>query len=347
MTSHSKDAIESWFDETTFTVLDRSDLELWAECPAQAWLVANGKCVRESKPMLVGQESHDVLSATLKSYLSAPHEFVPFDVREMLVNNMMGSRPDVQPEVIRNLERVVYDFARLIVQDVHHENILRYDGGEGERSGQLAIDLTHLGVRATSEIDLLFSGPSPDVLHEIDYKTGHTPHTAQSVADSFQFQMHAALILSTYEDVQAVEICVWRTLANQKTYRVMFERKDLGRWLGRIGSAAMLHQMYASHPVVDKIVAWPESDKCSLCPVSHCCPVLECHPAEPAELLEKLVVVENAEAELRKKLIAAVKRTGHDVVTRNGDRFSRVGPKSEGTWKVTAKKADVATAAEE
>jgi hypothetical protein len=321
--------------EPSLEVLDRSTLELYATCPAQARLIDAKACVRESSPMLVGTEAHDVFSHTLRTYLSAPHEFNPYEVREILVEKMMGARPDVQPQVVDNIRRVIHDWARFIVQDMHHDNVLRYDGGDGECSGQLAHDLPHLECRVTSELDLLYSGPSPDVLHEIDYKTGFTPHNAKSVKDSFQFQMHAALVFVTYPDIQALETQVWRTFTNQRTYRVVFERRDLMQYMGRITAAAKCAMTYRQHPPA-KAPAWPEQSKCGLCPVSHLCPLLECHPSDPVGMLEKLIVVENAEAELRTKLIAAAK--SRDIVTERGDRFTAVMPKSTAKWKVAPAK---------
>lgn len=323
---------DSWVDEVELDVLDRSTLELWATCPAQAKMVENKRSIHESVPLLVGCEAHDALSRTLRTYMSEPLQFNPYEVREELTVQMLRSRPDVQPKVIENLQRMVYDWAQFILS-IHPENILRYDGGDGGRSGQLAYDIEHLGCRVTSELDFLYAGDSPDVLHEVDYKTGNTPHTVQSIKHSFQFQHHAALVLNTYPEIKALEVVIWRTFVNQKSYRVIFDRRDLGKWMARIEQAAALATRYRRQPL-ERLPTWPEQDKCGLCPVSHLCPRLEAHPASPESLLEDLVVVEAAEAVLRKQLIAAVKRTGQDVVTSAGNRFSRVGPTSAGTWKV-------------
>ena len=327
---------DEWLEELELVVLDRSTLEMGANCPAQLKLVESGKCVRESLPLNVGVECHDVLSRTLRTYLSAPHEFNPFEVREELFAQMVSARPDIQPQVIENLRSIMYEWSRFISQDMHHDNILRYDGGEGEHSGQLSIDLTHLGARVTSEVDFLYTGPSPDVLHEVDYKSGHTPHTAQSVKDSFQFQMHAALILNTYPDLQAVEVRVWRTLTNHKTYRVVFDRKNLPQYMARVHKAAELCLQSRSKSL-EKVPTYPEQSKCGMCEVSHLCPRLECRPTDPVEMLEKLIVVEKAEEELRKLLISAAKKSGGEIRTPAGDVFTAVKPNSTAKWKtVTA-----------
>jgi hypothetical protein len=342
---HSNDA-RSWIEELEFVILDRSDLELWATCPAQAKLVADKACIRESVPMLVGQEGHDVLSGALQVYMdmALEQDFEPWDLRREFEQRMFDSRPDVQPSVCDNIKRMNWEWCRFIMNEIGHRNILRYDGGKGEHSGQLSHDNEVLRCRYTSEIDLLHAGPSPDVLHEIDYKTGWTPHNAASVKSSFQFQMHAALVFSTYPGCQALETRVWRTAINQKTYRVVFERKDFDQYLGRVGAAAMLAMMHKNTPIA-RVPAWPEQDKCGQCPVSHKCPQLECQREDPVGMLEKLVVIEKAEDVLRKKLIAAAK--SGDIVTAAGDRFSAVMPKSTAKWKVTtAKKTEEAESEE-
>lgn len=335
----------SWVDEIELDVLDRSTLEAWATCPAQAKLMEIGGVIRETTPLTVGCEAHDVLSRALRFYLSDPYELTPYDVREELTRQMLDSRPDLQPKVIETLQRMVYDWVRFVAQDMHHENILRYDGGTGEHSGQLAYDLPSIGCRVTSELDLLCAGDSPDVLCEVDYKTGNTPYTATSVKQSFQFQHHAALVLNTYPEVQALEVSVWVTRLNQRTHRVIFDRKHLPEYMSRVAKAAELAMKFRRQ-LIERVPTWPEQDKCGQCQVSHICPRLECRPGDPVGLLQQLIVIENAEAEIRKQLIATVKRTGQDVVTPAGDRFGKVGPKTDGTWKLTAAKVKEPEASE-
>lgn len=331
----------SWVDEIELEVLDRSTLEAWANCPAQAKLIEAGSCIRETSPLVVGCEAHDVLSRTMRAYMSSPLHFSPYDVREELHDQIRRSRPDVQPDVVENLQYMAYEWSKFLL-NIHPDNILHHDGGEGERSGQIAYDLEHLGCRVTSELDFLYTGDSPDVLHEIDYKTGHTTYTVQGIKNSFQFQMHAALVLKKYPKQKALETTIWATRKNQRSYRVIFDREDMPLWTARIEQAAQLAMKFKRQPI-ERVPTWPEQDKCGLCPVSHLCPRLECHPGDPVAMLEKLIVVENAEAELRKQLIAAVGRTKQDIVTPAGNRFSKVGPVSKGTWKVSSPKLELET----
>lgn len=312
-------------EEPEYTVLDRSTLERWANCPAQAKLIELHRPIEETQAMLVGTAIHDALSQTMDDYMGDPMGMSTGMVKEMLEQRMTQIRPDLQSDAVSTARYAAWSWAKYITE-IHPANILRYDGGQGDHSGQLAWDLPWLGIRVTSEVDLLFSGPSPEVIHEIDYKTGYTTYSVDSVADSFQFQLHAALLLDAYPAVQAVDIRVWDIRRNQITYSTLFPRTKLAQYQERVLSACSAWKENQG-PGIDAAAIWPESQKCGLCPVSQHCPRASSVMQTPVGKLRQLIVIEAARDLLRKELTAAVKTSGKDICTPEGDCFGLDKPK--------------------
>lgn len=329
----TNDDPEHWVEDSGLTVLDRSTLENWANCPAQAALIDSGKVVRESKPMVVGTEVHEAFSHCTREYLHDSQEAYTGVIKDILDQRLAASRPDVQPDVIESVRRSAWSWSKFLCE-IHADNILRYDGGRGELSGQLAWDVAWLGVRVTSEVDLLYSGPSPKVVHEVDYKSGHTENSHHTVSKSFQFQLHAMLILENYPEVDAVEISVWDTRRGSPTYPVLFPRENLYQYQGRVLKAVEVWNKHHDMPL-NKVPTWPMLEKCEVCPVARLCPRMANVESDPVELLRQLIVVEAARAQLRKSLIASRKEAGQDISTPDGDVFGLDKPKErEATYQI-------------
>lgn len=335
------DSSSLFVDDTI--VADRSTLERWQECPRSAAYLAHGGFNDRSFEAESGTAVHDVLSAVTGIYVDSKGALNTHDLLEEAKSEMLRSRPDLQPDVIKALRPALWTWCSYL-NDLHYENVLRFDGGKGDRSGQLAHDFEHLGIRVTSEIDLLHATASTEVVEEIDYKSGHTPYTAETVRDSFQFQMHGMLILQNYPEVKCVRISVWCPRVNRKTYRVDFARDRLHEYEHRVHEAAkLMHRWREINPA--SVPAHPMHDRCILCPAS-----LKCADAganvqdiakDPHAMVDRLVQLEASADSLRKSLGLIVDASG-DILTANGNAFGTGKPKQnrkpvKGTWSTKSK----------
>lgn len=309
-------------DITPSRVVDRSTLQNYAECPARARFIDSGAVNDSSWLASAGEEIHKSFSAGVAAYVDLASEgeiMRPSMLADVVLTELRGSRPDVQPDALAAAKHTAWSFARLVC-DLHPLNLLRWDGGAGEHSGQLSWDLDGLNVRVTSELDLLVATESPRVLRETDYKSGWRRWSVGDVARSFQFQLHAWLVLLNYPDVDCLEVQVWDVRRNGLTYPVEFRRRDLGEWHARIANVAGLYVRYEK-TVPDEAPVWPSPEKCSTCPAAALCPASKYAgdvARDPPEFVARMFAVE-AQLEAMKKLAGAyVDATGNDIQTATG-----------------------------
>jgi hypothetical protein len=264
-----------------YTLLDRSTLENWAKCPAMAAWIDSGQVNTSSDIANAGEEVHKAFASVIEEWTEQNSQCTQRHLRDFCDAALRYSRPDVQPEVIRAARASVYAWAEFLrgsfdgegERGVAHENIMRYDGGEGEKSGQLAFDLHDLKCRPTSELDVLISvHHTQELLWEIDWKTGNKMHTAEMVRDSFQFGFHAVLVFHNYEDVNGLRVQCWNTRKNRRTFTVEFRREDLPKYEERVNRAAAVWYEYHKLPP-EMCPTWPSVEKCRLCDAAHLCPV--------------------------------------------------------------------------
>jgi hypothetical protein len=309
-------------DEPDVTVLDRSTLQNWTTCPWQAKAIEGGRVLVTSNAMASGEEGHAALSRATQFWIDSNGLMSPTDIRNCLESELRAARPDVQPEALAGVMASAWSWAQYL-HAVHPDNILRFDGGEVcDRSGQLSIDLEGLDVRVTSELDLLHAGDSIELLHEVDYKTGHQCHSASDVAHAFQFQLHAVLVFENYPHVNGLEVVAWDTRLNRRSYRVVFDRRRVHDYRSRLRMAVETRMRHFDSPPT-----WPTVEKCELCPAAAICP----EPGEPIRdiaqsppaVLKQLIATEAKGDALRKLLTAYVDQNGRDV-TVDGHAFGRV-----------------------
>lgn len=306
------DSFMAPLDRPALPVLDRSTLERWATCPAQAAIVEANLVNNDSDIAAAGTEVHAALGETLREYVASRGALGPQDLRQGVENWLLASRPDVQPDVLRAFRRSVWDWSKL-VSGIHHDNLLRFDGGEGVRSGQLAWEVAGT-CTVTSEIDLLYTSASPGLLEEIDYKTGHKLYTHDDVRDSFQFGLHAFLVFKNYPKVDALRVRVWNTRVNQLTWPVTFLREHLDQQAARISSAT---RVWWEHGAGDPMQApaWPSAEKCPGCVAVTRCPIAvisDVQPsAEPAVFLASLSILDG--------VVKEMKSTANKYVRTHGD----------------------------
>jgi hypothetical protein len=315
------------FDDPQLTVLDRSTLEAYSQCPFQAYSIETGKVKITNRLMAAGEELHQAISRTIQWWIDCdgmPEEFagrVRGAITEYLEGELRSSRPDVQPQVIAGMRASLWAFGDFL-SGIRPVNILHFDGGEGDLSGQLAVDLGGLGVRATSELDLVVATESVEVIRVYDWKSGHKEWTASEVAQAFQFQMHGDLLFERYPDVLAVDYRVWNTRSNRVTHKVLLDRKQQPAFRARVRMAAEAKMRYGDNPP-----AWPAVEKCETCPAAVLCPeateTTKNHTSDPVAVLEQLIASEARVKALKGFLTKTVDETGSPVVS-GSHAFGRV-----------------------
>jgi len=252
------------------------------------------------------------------------------------------SRPDVQPDVLEAVRRSLWAFCRDLETLPCEEDtwprprrnpadLLRYDGGEGDRSGQLSWDLLAANdergpVRLTSEVDQLLAGACEEEVYETDWKTGHKLWTPTAVKGAFQFKFHTWLICRNHPAVQTVHVRVWMTRFNSPTSWVHFRRRDADEFEGvLLGAVQARDEMLLSIGEQDgrdlRHLAWPSKPKCLICPAIQICPyrsIRAWHVREDfAESVRAYQVIEIALADLKADLIA--------VADAHGGRYKEEG----------------------
>lgn len=309
------------FDDPTLTVLDRSTLESYCNCPYQAWAIETGRIKIANKLMVAGDELHAAISRCIQWYIDCdgmPEEFqgrIKGAITEYLEGELRSSRPDVQPQVIAGMRASLWSFGDFL-SGIRPVNILHFDGGEGDLSGQLAVDLGGLGVRATSELDLIVASESVDVIRWYDWKSGWKFHTAAEVNDAFQFGMHADLLFERYPGIKACECIVWDTRRNRQTYKVVFDRRRQPELRARVRMAAEAKMRWGDNPP-----CFPTLEKCQHCDVAIICPEADScakdATSDPTAVLGQYIATEQRKKLLHKWLSEHVKKTGRHVVLEN------------------------------
>lgn len=316
---------EALVEPEVYVTADRTSLERMADCPRQARLLETGTVLDTSRELESGIASHDAISSAVSEYVASRGNLGQQDLTEWLLQSIAMSRPDIQPDAIAALRPSVWGIARLL-RDIHPGNMLRWDGGEGDNSGQLSFDLDEFRLRVTSELDLLYSGPSPEVLNEWDWKSGYKIYSHETVADSFQFQLHALLVFENYPDVQALSVRVWNTRFNSRSFSALFKRSDLYSLHARVRNAAAAYARYRDKAPED-VPAWPLVDKCGKCRAAHLCQASGMPKGSPEEWVDLLVALEASAVQWRDLLTQEVRRRGSDIVSHLGNAFGRSAPK--------------------
>jgi hypothetical protein len=195
----------------------------------------------------------------------------------------------------------------------------------------LAVDFDDLQCRATSEVDFLAATHvTPDVLYEVDIKSGHKLVTMDVVRDSFQFGMHAMLVFHKYPGCKVLRVIAWNTRTNHRSWVFEFTRDNLAAYRNRVHSAASFWYQYRDLPP-EKCPTWPETYKCSICDAAHLCPASCSVPqdGESAEgVLDRVVALKAKLKAMTDWLTAQADKRGKDIVS--GDtRWGRNKPKAD------------------
>jgi hypothetical protein len=233
-------------------------------------------------------------------------------LRDQMEAEILKCRPDVQPDAIDGLKRYIYRFAQMLcyhgdVEPRHPDDMLHFDGGRDERSGQLGWQLKP-GIILTCEVDLLLAGRDPSEIHLHDWKTGHKHWTMGDIRSSFQFgTFYPWIVLSNYPNVQQCHVWTHMTrLCEQVT--ATFRREDMPQMEQRLRSAVDIYES-KERP------AWPQLGKCEHCPAVLICEAAEGKPVEffarsPDGYLSCYIAVKARAAEMKKTLDDHVRQNG-------------------------------------
>jgi hypothetical protein len=270
--------IPDFTDAPALPIVYRSTLERYAGCCVAARAVELRRVIDNSRPADIGSEVHEAFSLTTQEYVTGGIECGPSDLADLFRGRLLQSRPDIQPEVLDAAYHTAWPWATFLAGTpregggIHPASIERFDGGEGDRSGQLAVDLPDEGVTLSAELDFLYRGRSPEVLHEVDWKSGWKGFSTATIFNSFQFQMHAWLVFANYPEASQLEVSVWRTREGSPSKPVVFDRDDLKKIDYRIHSA--LNRWRASQGLEpEQCELVPGRETCPLCPATTLCPV--------------------------------------------------------------------------
>jgi hypothetical protein len=302
------------FTESPVEVVDRSTLEGWAECPQQAWQRAHVNVRDISIPAMVGSECHDIISDVITQHIASPMRTSMF--ADVMKESAANSRPDLQPQIVDVFRAGSWLIAETITQQANGEprspdEIQRYDGGEGERSGQLAADVPMDGViyRLTGELDLLLATASPVELEIDDWKSGFRHWTATDVRDSFQFQFYASLVFRNYPTCEAVSVKIIMPRKCEATSPVRFVLKDLYAINARITTALSTYAKYRHAINPAEIPCYPSPERCDWCACKAFCPAVKrtvTGLAETPEGMLRDLVATRAAADMMETKLAKV-----------------------------------------
>lgn len=317
------------------TIVDRSTLERWAECPQRGYQ-ASLVTLNAGGMAEIGTAVHEVVAKVVAQRANA--ETPPRFLAEMLKEGAEAAPANVQPQVVRVVRRSAWKLSRIIGYtelgaERHPDDLLRFDGGEGERSGQLAsvlqVDKDN-AITYTGELDLLCAGPS---IHEVDlydWKSGWKWYTASTIADAFQFQSYAWLIFRNFPSVTRVNVRVAMLGEGELSSIVPIDRELYPVIEERLKSAARDKLAHEGATEASTVPARPTPERCSICSVVHRCPMAD-HEGQEASnadgYLKRYAALTAHAARMKTLLTGMVREKGEDIVS-DGLAFGIGKPKA-------------------
>lgn len=338
-------------------LVDRSTIERYTICPFQGFAVEIGLVPSGSLAADSGNEAHDAFAAMVFNYIASDAQENLTDLIIAAESTARLSRPDVQPDVLVAVRAGMWAFGRDLMYrpDGARRNpldILRFQGGQGERTGQIAFDIMPGGpgkaaIRLTTELDLLMAADARDELAVTDWKTGHAHWTAAMVRESFQFNFQAMILLAVYPDCNRVWIRVFSPRTGGSTGYVGFTRRDAEDCKARCAKASQVRQMTIEARQNNEILlTWPDAERCCQCPAVALCPKAAVPApalcADPSGFLTSFAL-RQLQLEADEKVLAAYAKA-HGTIEAAGWAFGPKPPSgkapSYGLREAKAKKAD-------
>jgi hypothetical protein len=330
--------MSSDFYDGDLPFLDRSTLERYGNCPMSARLAETSvKSVGDAAN--IGEEAHRAISRTIANYLDSYDTggvmMSASDLQETLGRELRSARADCLSDAWHVMRSSLWRLPNLL-ETIHPHNILRFDGGTGERSGQLARTIPRVGL-ATSEIDLLFTPPKEwgATLREIDWKSGRKIYSEANVRDSFQFRLHACLVFESYPEINTLMVQVFNLRPGILTRPVEFRRSDDITLWAEIQQRAGDWYLNHNKPPGDA-EARPSRDKCRICECAAMCSVVDRDiadvAADPEAAVRWFIAVHAHLAMVKNILKGHVEVTETDIVTSDGDAFGYLSKPSTPRW---------------
>lgn len=334
------------FDATS-EIVDRSTLQRWADCPFQGYAAEHKLVETQTEATATGIESHEAIATAVAAVAAGTAQSVS-EVVDLLVAEAIKTRPDVQPTVVESIRYAAWGIARVLLyqengEPRHPNDIIRFDRGQDDRSGQIAyeLDVDKDVITATCRLDLLLATPAPTMLSIVDFKTGWGEVSANDIFASFQLGcFQPGLVMLVYPEVNTVSVQAYNTKFNDLTEPVIFRRdRHLAAMIERIRAACRVRAAYVKRDVIDDVPTWPFPKKCASCPAARICPrirtVISAEPAAGqsiqdthAELLSQFIAVNAARDQLYDLLTAYTDKHG-DIRLPSGQAFGRNKPPSK------------------
>jgi len=299
---------------------DRSTVEDYITCPSQGRLKKEFVPLTCSAATESGQEAHNVFGAGM---LARWEGATLNEVREIMRDEMNRSRPDVQPDVIDACKRYLFKFAENLYftpagYDRNPEDIVAFDGGTGDKSGQLACKMTEKH-GLTCEVDLLLRGETDGEMELHDWKSGRTHWTSGDVKTSFQFgTFYPYLVFRNFKHINRIHVIIHMPRKYEQTSPVTFHRSD---------EAAMNERLLRGLEIMqgDCLEVWPTKEKCGWCDVLDHCSMKQAVKVKASnkDLLNSYVIYSTYLDEIKKELKKAVDTDGEiSIVNEAGETIS-------------------------
>lgn len=317
------------------TIIGRSELEAFL-CPFRGAVKHQGIVSDVSHDADAGTECHRVIAAAVKA--RAVDGATPFRLRELMDDLATRAPAHVQPRVVETIRGMKYKIVEIIttLPDTglarNPEDLWKYDGGEGDSSGQLTATLIpeadgNPRVDLTCGVDLIVPTVSPKELLVYDYKTGWREWTATEVKQSFQFaRFYSWVIFSRFPAIDKIGfIIVMR--GGECTSIVHIERKDMYAIGQQLLTLVGDYLRWKDAPIDTGAtgIRWPhnppqrpDARECCYCPALQKCPAGKRTAAEiatdPRALLGLIMVGQAQVDEATEMLKTIARESGGDIV---------------------------------
>lgn len=305
------------------TVLQRSELQIRADCPHQANLCIKYKDKIERHEVLpeTGNQVHDIAKTAVKS-----NEFNLQDAADYIAEELPKIRPDLQPEALRagrNLANEIRRFggSRVLLCE---EPVTRSLIPATQQTGEILI---------VSEPDLVLATNKVDSIIVLDYKTGYKDRTNAEAMDDFQTCVGCWELWGKYPEVNTIHWWYLNTRIHTRSYARLERERDEENFQARIFETVKLY--------LDKNdKAWPEPSKCAQCKVTRWCKVADYEATtldgDPKSYIDAFVALE-ARCNNMSETIKAACKIGRRLYGTGG--YIDDSPKKKPTQRISFKEA--------
>lgn len=274
--------------------IDRSDLEAVAVCPHQAQLRTQhaAEIVLNDALPVTGSIVHAIAEEAIKACGYSLQDAADYFSQEL--PKALG-RTDLQPDVLRagkNLANELRRFATnkvLLCEEQITRSIISQDGNRGE-------------VLITTKPDLVLATPTQNSVLVLDYKSGYKQRTNAEARDAFQTDTICWVLRGKFPTLETIHFFYIETRTSSRAYAKIEFNHIVGGTESEPLTVEMVMQARlfeaARHWIEGHDEAWPEPDKCSMCPVIKWCNLADKDAAaiatDPKAFLDNYIVKQAA-----------------------------------------------------